>query len=199
MSSQIITSDPICVNDNLYATIEIDKNTKSIQKLQDKYFKTHQNGSDKYVIFKKHVNFKCKTNGKQFCNVIAIECFICYDEQLCSKNETEDLLYFLHPSLGKGYIASKLSIVYKPKKNDIILQPIFFRELAKYFKTLQFDPICIKELQLHADYFDSESLNNTKLTDKIVRQNGSKTILFDISKHFATTFTQNCDGISQQV
>ncbi len=125
MNRSKVISDPICVNDNLYATIEIEKNTKNIELLKNKYTNLREKGTDKYVIFKKLDHFKCKINNKQYCNIISIECLICYDEKLCSKNETEDLLYYYHPSLGKSYIASKLAIVYTPKKYDIKLQPVF--------------------------------------------------------------------------
>ncbi len=198
MSRSKVISDPICMKNGLYATIEIEKNTKSIEKLKNKYFNTREKGDDKYVIFKKIDNFKCKSNPRQICNVVSIECFICYDENMCSKNETEDLLYYYHPSLGKSYIASKLAIVYKPKKCDIKLQPIFFRELAKYFKSLHFDSICIKELHLVADHFDTEE-QDSMINNCLTRPDGTKTILFDISKHFANASAQKCDGISQQI
>jgi hypothetical protein len=35
--------------------------------------------------------------------------------------------------------------------------------------------------------------------NSLTRPDGTKTILIDISKHFANTFAQNCDGISQQI
>jgi len=194
--NKIFVSEPMCIEDGIHASIKIEKNTKNVEKLKNKYFSTYEKGNDKYVIFKKTVDLRCKTYAKQACNIIAIECFICYDEKLCSVNETEDILYNIHPSLGKAYIASKLAIVYKPKKNEIKLQSIFFRELAKYFKSIDMDKICVKEFHLIADYF-SPSDENMMINNNLTRKDGSKTIFIDVSKYFAKSFVEKCDGISQ--
>jgi hypothetical protein len=198
MSRSKISSDPICLDDGLYATVEIERNTKNVEALKNKYHNTREKGNDKYAIFKKEVNLKCKTNGRQICNIVSIECYICYNNQLTVKNELEDTLLYHHPSLGKNYIASKLAFIYKPKKNELKIQAIFFREMAKYFKSLQFDKVCIKELQLVADSFTPID-GQLMVENGITRPDGTKTMIIDISKYFAHSFVEKCETPSKIV
>ena len=199
MSRSKISSDPICLDDGLYATVEIERNTKHVESIKNKYHSTCEKGNDKYAIFKKEVNLRCKTNGRQMCNIVSIECYVCYSkDKITVKNELEDTLLYYHPSLGKTFIAAKLAFVYKPKKNELKIQSIFFRELVKYFRSLDFDKVCIKELQLVADYFtpiDGELM----ISNGIIRADGTKTMIMDISKYFAQSFVEKCESPSQTV
>jgi hypothetical protein len=166
---------------NIIATITVNQNKNDIQKLKEYVNKLQKENNDKYFSFPLNCNTKLTCNKTQKINVIRYECYVLNNGS--TKYTINDYLTNIHPCLGDKYIASKLSINFKRKNKNITLDTIFFDDLIQSFSQYNFDPICIKELEIMKEFWKPEDI-----TRNIFNKSDSQFITFDISKHFASSF-----------
>ncbi len=190
-----IVSDRIDIGNHIYATVEIERNTKNVSRLHEKITNVKDHNRDNYAIFKKSLNLKMFANENQIINIVGIECYICYDEKLV--HSFEDSLLYLHESLGPSFIAAKLAIIYKKKKKSVKIEPLFFKNLHQFFKLIHFDKIGLTELYLMSKHIKNSEDTQHMTDNAIHRKDGCKSIIFDISKHFAYHFLNLSDEIKE--
>lgn len=157
---------------------------KKIEKLREK-------NVDRYGVFQCPLNCKMKCNITQVCNVIQLETYVCFDK---SKTKDSDMFYTDYNCFGNGFMAAKLAISCKWKKNKVYLDSVFFDELSYIFSELSqsvseySSKFFVNEIKFLQKIFKKEDYENA--SGNIVYKDKSFTILVDISKEFATLFAK---------
>lgn len=153
---------------------------KKIEKLRDK-------NVDKYGIFQCPINYKIKCNSKQVCNVTQLETYVCFDK---TKIKDSDMFYYDYPCFAEGFVAAKLAISCKLKKNKVFLEPMFLEELSYLFEELDCtNNFFTNEIKFLMKIFKKDDYE--KSSENILYKEKSFTILLDISKEFAMLFTKH--------
>jgi hypothetical protein len=165
----------------------------SLINVQNKLNATQTKSKDRYVVFYKDVTGKIKANSRQYITLRQINCTVCYDIDLVDK--TKDTILNLHPALGKGFIVSKMCVVFDRRKVDLTsIENCFFEGINS----------CLKQYHLSLNNYFSElgkslskSLKQSILTRGMFHSETSSTLFFEVAYEVACEFFLKSDRQSK--